>query len=270
MKNHLQTIWLAFSRELVRHLAARLGERENAVHHALKAMIPMVLCQMVIRVGEGEGRALLTPVIRADWPEISQIKNVTEVLALLGGGPEHSAALDAGESLLSRLFGDGRPGLEALMSSYAGLRPASATVLLQLVAAITTTVLARYAGRKQLSAVRLSEELGHAKNRIYSWLPADLPRWPGYRRRVAVKSSHAVWAAELARPYWLVMLAVATALVLGLLVLGALAPPSRPRAPHPALLAVVGSDSVRDLTVAARDSSRVRLAHNRLRAPATW
>lgn len=270
MKNHLQTIWLIFSRELVRHLAARLGERENAVQHALKAMIPMVLCQLVIRTGEGEGRALLTPVIRADWPGISQMQNVTEVLALLGGGPGHCAALDAGESLLSRLFGDNRPGLEELMSSYAGLRPASATVLLQLVAAITTTALVRYAGRKQLSAVRLGEDLRAVKNQIYSWLPADLPRWPGYRRRVAVKSSHAAWAAERARPYWLVMLALATALVLGLLVLGALVLPSRSQVLHPALLAVVESDSVRDITAAARDSSRVRLAHNRLRAPATW
>jgi hypothetical protein len=44
MKNDLQVIGLAFSRGLVRHLVARLGEREKAVGKAVKAMVPMMLC----------------------------------------------------------------------------------------------------------------------------------------------------------------------------------------------------------------------------------
>ena len=225
MKIYLQAIRLAFSRELVRHLAARLGEGEKAVGKAVKAMVPMVLCQLVIEAGEGAGRELFAPILQPGSSRIREIRNLTEVLAPLGGGPDHSAILDAGESLLGKLFGANRPALDMLMSTYAGLRPESATVLLRLAAAVVASGLAQYAEQEQLTAVRLSEELGKAKKQFYDWLPGDVPRWPGFRRRAAVNAPHAVWAAELARPYWGLMLAAAGALLLVLLVLGALAGP---------------------------------------------
>lgn len=269
MKNYLQTIRLAFSRELVRHLAARLGEPENAVSKALKGMVPLVLCQLVIRAGEGEGRELFTPILKADWPEIREIRNLTDVLALLGGGPDHSAALNAGEGLLRRLFGASRPGLDNLLSEYAGLRPESVVVLLRLVTAIVAAGLARYALRQQLTAVRLSQELGAAKNQIYSWLPADMPRWPGFRRRVAVQASHAVWAAELARPYWVLVLAVAGAAVLALLVLAAVAGAAR-RPDADRMLLAAAPDSVRRKMSGGVDSTSAMLSPMARPAPATW
>lgn len=269
MKNCLQAIRLSFSRELTRHLAARLGERENAVGKALKGMVPMVLCQLVIQVGEGEGRRLFSAVLKADWPGIRDIRNLTEVLALLGGGPDHSAVLDAGEGLLSRLFEASRPGLDDLMCEYAGLRPESVVILLRLVMAMVAAGLAKYALRQQLNAVRLSEELGAAKNQIYSWLPADFPRWPGFRRRVAVKASHAVWAAELARPYWVLVLAVAGVAVLALLVLGALAGAgSRPGADGTLLAAA--PDSVQQKVADGVDSTSAMWSPTALPAPVTW
>ena len=270
MKNYLQAMRLAFSRELVRHLAARLGEPENAVSKALKGMVPLVLCQLVIQAGEGKGRELFTPILKADWPGIREIRNLTEVLALLGGGPGHRGALDAGESLLAHLFGTNRPKLDSLMSTYAGLRPDSAVILLRLVTAMLAAGLAQYAARQQLTAVRLSEELGTAKNRIYNWLPADLPRWPGFRRRAAVKAPHAVWAAELARPYWVLVLAVAGAAMLALLVLGALATPTHRPAPAGTLVATAALDSLRQVVPGGGDSTAAALELPTLPVPTTW
>lgn len=267
MKKYLQAIRLAFSRELTRHLAARLGESENAVGKALKGMVPMVLCQLVIHTGEGEGRALLSPILQADWPGNRGIQNITEVLALLGGGPDNSGALDAGEGLLCRLFGANRPKLDSLMSAYAGLRPDSAFILLRLVTAILAAGLAQYAIQQQLTALRLSEEVGAAKNQIYKWLPADLPQWPGFRRRTAVNAPHAVWAAELARPYWMLVLAAAT--VLALLVLGALAPSASRQEPAAGLLAT-GLDSVRQVVPDDMDSAGATFAPPALPIPTTW
>ena len=255
MQNCLRAIRLAFSRELVRHLAARLGEREYAVGKALKGMVPLVLCQLVIQTGEGQGRALFSPLLEADWAGSKGINNITEVLALLGGGPDNSSALDAGEGLLFRLFGANRPALDGLMRTYAGLRPASTITLLRLVAAVLAVGLARYAFRQQLTALRLSEELATAKHQIYGWLPSDLPRWPGFRRRAAVKAPHAVWAAELARPYWVLVLAVAGVVVLVLLILGALAEPASRPEPTGRLLAAAGSDSVRQAVAGGMDST---------------
>ncbi|GAA4021447.1 hypothetical protein GCM10022409_01350 [Hymenobacter glaciei] len=224
MKNFLQDIRTTFSRELKQHLAARLGESENAVGKALKGMIPMVLCQLVIQIGNGEGCNLFLPTLKPDWPGARDTQNMTEVLALLGGGPNNSGALNAGEDLLGRLFGANRLEVDSLLSAYTGVRLNSAAILLRLVATVLAAGLAQYATHQHLNASRLSEEVGDAKNHIYNWLPADLPRWPGYRQRTAVKAPHAVWAAELARPYWMLVLAAAGAMVLVFLVLGAVAP----------------------------------------------
>lgn len=270
MKNYLHAVRQAFSRELMRHLAARLGERENAVGKALKGMVPMVLCQLVIQAGEGQGRNLFSPILEPGWPVVRDIQNITEVLALLGGGPGNSAALDAGEHLLGLLFGADRPGLDDLMSNYAGLRPESAAILLRLVAAVLAAGLAHYATQQQLPALRLSEELTNAKNRIYGWLPADLPRWPGFRRRTAVNAPHAVWAAELARPYWVLVLATAGAAVLVLLVLAALAGPTKQPAPAASLLATNALDSVRQVVLIGADSTVESVRLRRLLIPTTW
>lgn len=269
MKNYLQTIRLAFSRELVRHLAARLGERENAVGKALEGMVPMVLCQLVIEAGAGKGHALLTPILRADWPGGKGVQNLTEVLGLLGSGPSTSGALAAGEGLLHRLFGANRPALDNSMSTYAGLRPDSAVVLLRLVAAVWAVGLAQYALQQQLTALRLSEEVGAAKNQIYAWLPPDLPRWPGFRQRTALTVPHAVWAAELARPYWVLVLAAAGAVVLALLVAGAVDGPASRQGPVRGLLAG-GPDSARPAGPGNGDSARVCLAQLALPKPAAW
>lgn len=268
MKTHLRAIRLAFSRELARHLAARLGERENAVGKALKGMVPLLLCQLVIQAGEGAGRELFSPVIAAEWTGLGQRRNLTEVLALLGGGPGHSPALDAGESLLGRTFGPSRAGLNGLLSTYAGLRSESAIILLRLVAAVVGAGLAQYAAQQQLTAGRLGEELGAAKNQVYDWLPADLPRWPGFRRRAAVNAPHAVWAAELARPYWVLMLAAA-AVVLALLVLGAMGQPTPPPVAA-GLLALAVPDSVRQAAAECADSSAAGRRLLGPSAPATW
>ncbi|GAB3722673.1 hypothetical protein GCM10027594_03460 [Hymenobacter agri] len=267
MKNYLQTIRLAFPRELVRHLAARLGERESAVSKALKGMVPVVLCQMVIRIGDGGGRELFAPIVKPDWPGIRNIRNQTEVLALLGSGPSHSAALRAGEQMLSQLFGTGRAEMEMTMGAYAQIRPASVISLLQLVIAVVAAGLGQFATRQQFSAARLGEELGTAKNKIYNWLPADMPRWPGFRRRAAVESPHAVWAAELARPYWVLVLMVAGAAVLALLVLGALANPAGRGGGG--LLATVAADSVHYAPVTRPDTAAAALPYT-ISLPVTW
>jgi hypothetical protein len=272
MKKSLRAIRLAFSRELVRHLAARLGEPERAVGKALKGMVPLVLCQLVIQAGEGEGRELFSPVVATGWPRVRDIRNLTEVLALLGGGPNHSAALEVGEDLLTRLFRASRLELDGLLAAYAGLRHDSTATLLRLVAAVVASELAQHAAQEQLTALRLSEELGMAKNQIYDWLPADLPRWPGYRRRAAVNAPHAVWAAELARPYWVLVLAAAVgAVVLALLVLEATALPVRQQpAPAATQLAVPGSDSVQQVMAMRTDSAAAGAAPRSGPAPVAW
>jgi hypothetical protein len=174
--------------------------------------VPMVLCQLVIQTGEPDGRELFARLLAANWPLLEGQPNITQLLGILGSGPSTGGALDMGENVLGGLFGSNRVPLNDFMRSYAGLRLQSASALLQLVAVVLAAELASYAQRQQLSVAQLSGELTEAKNRVYAWLPADLPNWPGFRKRNAVRAPHAAWAAELARPYWgLMLLAVGMA-----------------------------------------------------------
>lgn len=208
MKNFLHSTRIAFSRELARHLAARLGESELAVRKALLGMVPVVLCQAIIRTGEGEGQTLFALVKTVRLGALQREPTVTELLGLLGSSSEENGTWANGKQLLTLLFSPHLPTLVNFMSQYAGLRTGSAAILLQLVAAILATGLARHVAQQQLGSPQFIAELATAKNLAYGWLPNDLSHWPGYRHPTAVRAPHAVWAAELARPYWMLMLAV--------------------------------------------------------------
>lgn len=54
MTSLLDTIKATFSRELVSHLASRLGEAENGVSKALGGLVPVELAGLIKKVGAGE------------------------------------------------------------------------------------------------------------------------------------------------------------------------------------------------------------------------
>lgn len=228
MKSFLHSTRMAFSRELARHLAARLGESESAVSKALLGMVPVVLCQTIIRTGDGEGKAIFTQVVAVPLAALQHEATVTELLGLLGSSWEKNGTWAIGGQLLQRLFGPQLPALTEFMHKYAGLRSGSAAVLLQLVAAIMATGLARHVAQQQLGSPQLIAELATAKNLAYGWLPANLSHWPGYRPRTAVRAPHAVWAAELARPYWMLVLAAGFIMLLTLMFVGVGTAPASP------------------------------------------
>lgn len=254
MKNFLHSTRTAFSRELARHLAARLSESESAVRKGLLGMVPVVLCQTIIRTGEGEGKAIFTLVMGVPSEAWQHEPTVTELLGLLGSSGEENGNWAIGEQLLKQLFGSQLSSLTAFMSKYTGLRPRSAAVLLQLVAAIMTTGLARHVAQQQLGSPQLIAELATAKNLAYGWLPTDLSHWPGYRTRTAVRAPHAVWAAELARPHWLLMLAAGFVMLLTLMCLGVGTAPASTSISH------VRTSSLRMQNPGSADSRQSRVA----------
>lgn len=222
MKNCLHAILTAFPRELARHLAARLGESESAVSKALRGMGPVVLCQTVIQTGQGEGKNIFALMKEVSPASSENQFSITEVLGLLGGNGQQHSAWSIGEHLLGRLFGPRLAELTTFMGAYAGIRPTSAKLLLELVATIQVLGLARCIARQDLNSAQFSTEMASVKNLAYSCLPNDLAPWPGYCRRTAVLVPHSVWAAELALPYWKIMLSAAALFVLVVMVLGAL------------------------------------------------
>lgn len=220
MKNHLHAVRMAFSRELARHLAARLGESESAVAKALRGIVPVVLCQAIIQTGEGEGKNIFVLLKEVSPAALNNRLTVTEVLGLLGGIGQENSTWAIGERLLGRLFGPRLDELMVFTGGYAGISLTSAKMLMGLVATIQALGLARCVAQEDLNSAQLSTELASAKNLAYSWLPSGLTSWPGYRRREAVRAPHAVWAAELARPYWKLMLGATALFMLSIMVLG--------------------------------------------------
>ncbi|MDQ2769559.1 MAG: DUF937 domain-containing protein, partial [Bacteroidota bacterium] len=201
MKNYLHAIRMAFSRELAQHLAARLGESESAVGKALRGIVPVVLCQAIIQTGEGEGKNIFALVTEVSPAALENQLTVTEVLGLLGGSGQEHSTWAIGERLLGRLFGPQQHDLANFMAAYAGIRPASAELLIVLVATTQVLGLGRYVAQHGFNSAQLGTKLASAKNQVYGWLPADLAAWPGFRHRGAVRAPHSLWAAELGRPY---------------------------------------------------------------------
>ena len=212
---------MTFSRELARHLAARLGESESAVSRALLGMAPVLLCQIIVKTGEGRGSALYALTGAVPVASYQNQPSITEMLGLLGSRENETGTWAIGQGLLTEAFGGQLPALTVFMSTYARVRLQSAHELLQLVAAVLVTGLARHVAQEGFNAGQLITELASAKNLAYGWLPENLSQWPGYRRRDAVPAPHALWAAELARPYWVLVLAAGVVMLLVMTVMGA-------------------------------------------------
>lgn len=271
MKSFLNATRQNFSRGLAHHLAARLGEGEASVSKALRGMVPLVLCQLIIKTGEPDGRELFAQLLGQNWPPLDERPNITQVLAILGSGTGTGSALAAAEQALGRLFGSSRVEITEFVHAYAGLRLSSASVLLQLVTVVLAAELALYAQRQRLTVGQLRHELAETKNRVYAWLPDDLPQWPGFRKKQAVRAPHAAWAAELARPYWIFMLLATGMMALAWVLSGGITRNAAAAVARPAArLRVAGPDSLRLALRLVVDSAAGTMRQSATGGAVTW
>lgn len=170
----LDSVRAAFSRELVGHVAARLGESENGIHRALGGIVPMVLCGLINKAASCEPETIFLFSERAYQLANGRVGSVMGMLAMLGGGVQSGSALRQGEDLLATLFGATVNIIAVPVSTYAGIRPESSMVLLRLVGAVLPAMLGQYAAFHQLNALSFTATLLSLKNKARALLPSGL------------------------------------------------------------------------------------------------
>lgn len=174
MLSLLDSIRAAFSRELVNHVAARMGESENGITKALGGIVPMVLCGLINKAASCESEEMFVLSERAYQLANGRVGSLTGILGMLGGGTYSGSALRQGEHLLSTLFGTWEGSVAAPVSAFAGIRPESAMVLLRMVGAVLPAMLGQYAAHQRLNAYGFMTTLLSLKSQARTLLPAGL------------------------------------------------------------------------------------------------
>ncbi|MDO7847256.1 DUF937 domain-containing protein [Hymenobacter sp. M29] len=170
----LDTVKAAFSRELVRHVASRLGEAESGVGKAVGGIVPMVLCGLVNQAGSGASQAVFNLSRQAWLGTHYNVSTTTGVLGVLGSNFASGNSLVQGHDVLEKLFGIGSHVLIEPISAFAGIRVESADTLLKLAGMVLPALLGQYAASRQLQAVGLASELAAIKGPVRAMLPAGL------------------------------------------------------------------------------------------------
>ena len=137
MRNFLETVKVMVTPDLVNGLAGRLGENEGGVSKALSGILPLVLGGLIHRASTGDGTQSVFNMAHSAFQQHGGgLASSTGLLGLMGSG--------AGSSMLSSIFGGGADTLAAPVSSYAGIKPTSASSLLGLVGTAIPSLLGQH------------------------------------------------------------------------------------------------------------------------------
>ena len=164
----------AFPRELINHLAARLGEGENGIKRAVEGVLPVMMGGMARQAETSDAQLLFEWSSRAYQTTQYGLGSVTGMLGILGSGTAAGSAMMQGETLLLVLFGNSWQTIAASVSRYAQVKRTTASTLLTLVGAVLPGLLGQYAEHNRLSAAAVSANLIGIKNQLNTLLPFDL------------------------------------------------------------------------------------------------
>jgi outer membrane protein OmpA-like peptidoglycan-associated protein len=152
--------------DLLNKAAGMLGESPGNVQQAVSGIIPSVLVGVMNKAGSGDAHSVINMAVDA-------AKNaIPENLGSLIGSGEGLAA--KGADILKNLFGDKLSGLTDAIAGFSGVRPASASTLLNVAAPAAMGVLGKEITGSNLNAGGLLSFLNSQKDHILSALPSGL------------------------------------------------------------------------------------------------
>jgi OmpA-OmpF porin, OOP family len=158
-----------FTNELVNKASSYLGESENSVAKAMSGILPSVIGGIADKSSSTEGANTIAG--------MAQEHHSSGILGSIGSffGNEGGGLLNKGAGLLGSLFGDSKMGmLTSLISSFSGIKSASATSLLSMAAPAVMGFLGKHAADNNLNAGGLASMLSSQKDNISAALPGGL------------------------------------------------------------------------------------------------
>jgi outer membrane protein OmpA-like peptidoglycan-associated protein len=152
--------------DLLNRAAGMLGESPGNVQQAVSGIIPSVLVGVMNKAGSGDAHSVINMAVDA-------AKNaIPENLGSLIGSGEGLAA--KGADILKNLFGDKLSGLTDTIAGFSGVKPASASTLLNVAAPAAMGVLGKEITSSNLNAGGLLSFLNSQKDHILGALPSGL------------------------------------------------------------------------------------------------
>jgi hypothetical protein len=161
--NFLEMLYGALGPDFASLASKYLGEPEKPTQTSIEYLLPVLLGGVYQKGCAAGGAAPLMSQITGAIIDPGILDNIPGLFA--GDGAKANAVVRAGENLLNWLFGNKTNALAAELASLGGIKSASATKLLALVAPFVFAFLKRYIGEKGVKADSLVSLLtGHEKN----------------------------------------------------------------------------------------------------------
>ena len=212
--NLLEALGGLVTPDMVNGVSRLLGENPAATSKALGAVLPAVLGG-VTKFASTNGEAALGDLMRSPGVGANLLDDLPRLLA--GGGPTNDL-LGTGAKIAGSLFGGNAGAIANSLGGLAGVKPQSATSLLNLAAPLVLGFLGKQSAARGLSASGLATLLVTHQDSIAKALPAGLGSLIGLGGAGAPRAVQtAIEPAGKSTKWALPLIAVAALGLLGLL-----------------------------------------------------
>ena len=182
---------------VVRSASSLVGESESSTRQTLNAAAPSVLSGLTNMVSSREGASNLTNMIR-DGGFGSAVDNVG---SLFGGGAATANMLSTGQQLIGKIFGGRSSAVTDAVARTGGVKSASATKLMALVAPFVLGILGKRASEQRLDSTGLANVLLNEKSDIAAAAPQSVSQLLNSGPTIVTSNARDVTgAADLSAP----------------------------------------------------------------------
>lgn len=163
--NLIESVRNQFGTDFIGRASSMLGESEHNVQKGISGIIPTVLTGILQKSGSGEAGNVLG--MAKDAADTGLLSNVSNIIG-------NNNLLTKGANWAKSLFGNRADDVTNAVSSYAGVKPSSAAMLMSTAAPVALGVLGKHAKDSNMSASGMQSFLEGQKDSIINAVPSEL------------------------------------------------------------------------------------------------
>lgn len=148
--NLLSMATQALGGDFAQRVGQLMGETEGSAQSALGGMLPAILGTVAQKGGSADGAAGILAMVTGPHVNGSWLDNIGAIMT--PGSAQAGPVAQAGTAILGTLFGDKLGGLVSTVASMSGLKSGNVSGLLQMVAPLVMSVLAKHVSSNKLDA----------------------------------------------------------------------------------------------------------------------
>jgi len=157
--------------DVVAKASSVFGESEAAVTKGFGAAVPTVLGALANKASNRSFMSNVFDLIKEPAADSSILGNIA---SLLGTGASSSPAMGLGSRLLSMLFGGNTSSIGNALGSFAGVKPSTASSMLNIAAPLVLGFLGKTVGKNGLDSTGLADLILGQKSSILGFVPSAL------------------------------------------------------------------------------------------------